>query len=79
MTTCVTCQTIDAAKATDRLEDLCRWYASEIDRLMSKPTPDGDPAVAVEVAELRRHLCRANETIAERNATIESLQRKAPR
>lgn len=75
MSRCIVCQTIDVAKATDRLEDLCRWYASEISRLQQARTPDGDPQVAVEIAGLRRAMARLNETIAERNAEIERLRK----
>lgn len=75
MTRCVTCQTIDAAIATDNLEGLCRWYASEVDRLQATRTPVGDVGVAAEVAELRRGMARLNQTVADRNAEIESLRK----
>lgn len=75
---CITCQTIDAAKALDNLEDLCRWYASEVDRLQSKPTPQGDEAVAAELAEARRDMAKLNRVIADRNLEIESLRKVKP-
>jgi hypothetical protein len=74
---CITAQTIDAAKSKGSLEELCRWYASEVDRLQSSPTPDGDPDVAVELAEARRHMGRLNQRIAVQNDVIDALRKKA--
>jgi hypothetical protein len=73
--TCVTCQTITAAQSKDRLEDLCRWYASELDRLMSRRTPSEDDDLKAEVAELRRNMSRQHQTILKQNAVIEDLRK----
>lgn len=75
--TCITCQTIDAAKAKGSLEELCRWYASEVARLQGSPTPDGDARVADELAELRRDMAKVNARLAACNAENDKLRKKA--
>lgn len=70
--TCVTFQTIEAAKSTGRLEDLCRWYASEIDRLQPAAVVGGVPR-----DEHERIVAVLNRRIVKQNLELENLRKKA--
>lgn len=78
--TCVTCQTVAVARSRpDGLEDLCRWYAARLDELMQVRTPNGDPELAAEVAQLRRDLATVNGRLAAANVENEALRKAAKR
>jgi hypothetical protein len=62
------------------LEDLCRWYASRLDLLLSKPSaPEGDPELAAEVAQLRRDMALLNHRLADQTARAAEYQELATR